>query len=69
MTPETTRHTFTPLEIKEANCHYYGYCMECRTLHGCCEPDARSRICEACGEPAVYGAHWIEINAPIESEV
>lgn len=33
-----------------------GLCLSCGNEQDGCEPDARRYICEACGEPAVYGA-------------
>lgn len=33
-----------------------GICIACGNEQGGCEPDAREYVCEACGEPAVYGA-------------
>lgn len=33
-----------------------GYCLSCGIEQDGCEPDARGYECEACGEPAVYGA-------------
>jgi hypothetical protein len=33
-----------------------GLCIACGNEQGGCEPDARRYECEACGEPAVYGA-------------
>lgn len=33
-----------------------GFCLCCGGEQDGCEPDAREYECEACGEPAVYGA-------------
>lgn len=33
-----------------------GICIACGHDQDGCEPDAREYICEACGEPQVYGA-------------
>jgi hypothetical protein len=33
-----------------------GFCIACGEDAEGCEPDAREYECEACGEPAVYGA-------------
>lgn len=33
-----------------------GLCLACGNEQGGCEPDARGYGCEACGEPAVFGA-------------
>ena len=36
-----------------------GFCLVCGSDCEGCEPDARGYECEACGEPAVYGAEEI----------
>lgn len=42
---------------------YIGFCLDCgHEQHGV-EPDAREYVCEACGEPAVYGAEWILVGS------
>lgn len=61
MTPETTKLRFTFAEIRDAHRLQYGYCLVCRAVRGCCEPDARDYRCDECGERAVYGPHWLEI--------
>ena len=33
-----------------------GFCVACGADADGCEPDAQEYECEACGEPAVYGA-------------
>ena len=33
-----------------------GFCLSCGQEAEGCEPDAEGYECEACGEPAVYGA-------------
>lgn len=33
-----------------------GLCTACGNEQEGCEPDGRRIVCEACGEPAVYGA-------------
>jgi hypothetical protein len=38
-----------------------GFCLACGCENGGCEPDARGRKCEACGEPQVYGAEELAI--------
>jgi hypothetical protein len=49
---------------------YIGWCRSCGEERDSTEPDARAYECEACGEPAVYGAEewlmagWVETTAP-----
>ena len=38
-----------------------GFCRACGNEQGECEPDARRRVCEACGKPQVYGAEELLI--------
>ena len=35
---------------------YMGFCLACGAPAYGVEPDARRYLCEACGEPRVYGA-------------
>lgn len=36
-----------------------GFCIACGEDADGCEPDAEEYTCEACGEPAVYGAEQL----------
>jgi hypothetical protein len=45
----------------EENEDCVGFCLACGTEHSDVEPDAQEYECEACGEPAVYGAEQIVI--------
>lgn len=38
-----------------------GFCLACGNEQDGCEPDARRYVCEACGEPQVYGAQELAI--------
>ena len=61
MTPETTQHRFTLEELQQADDWSEGFCLACRAPRDGCEPDASGYECDECGEPAVYGPHWIAI--------
>ena len=39
-----------------------GFCIACGCEADGCEPDAERHICEACSEPAVYGAEELLIR-------
>ena len=56
---DTCKLRFTLEQIQEAEEHMLGYCTACGAERDCCEPDAQDYTCEACGEPAVYGPHWL----------
>ena len=59
VTPETTLFRFTLEEIQDADHEMFGFCLACREIRECTEPDAENYACEVCGEDAVYGPHWI----------
>ena len=40
-----------------------GFCISCGYKQDGCEPDAREYECEACGEPKVYGAAELLMEA------
>ena len=40
-----------------------GFCIYCGHEQDGCEPDAREYECEACGEPKVYGAAELLMEA------
>jgi hypothetical protein len=61
MTPETTRHRFTVVELQQADDLFEGFCLACRAPRGGCEPDAQAYACDECGEPAAHGPHWIAL--------
>lgn len=45
----------------ESNLECLGICIDCGAEANACEPDARERICEACGVSKVYGAEELLI--------
>ena len=66
--PERRRRPASPaqalveraLEAREAG-EDLGFCLACGADQGECEPDARRRKCDACGQMKVYGAEEIII--------
>jgi hypothetical protein len=56
---ETCKFRFTLEQIQQAEEHNLGYCTACGASRDCCESDAEDYPCEACGELAVYGPHWL----------
>lgn len=48
--------SFSIEEIEVAIINDTGFCVNCRSEQDSCEPDARQRTCDQCGEKAVYGA-------------
>lgn len=46
-----------------------GFCVICGNEQGACEPDARRYKCEACGEPAVFGAEELMIARAFNAAV
>lgn len=58
--------TFTLDEIQIADNDMIGFCIECGEPQDMCEPDARERPCEACGQSTVYGAQEILIMGLVE---
>lgn len=57
--------SLTPEVIEEAagrtmfDLAMIGFCIDCGTEHGCCEPDAEELPCDACGARQVYGAEQL----------
>lgn len=49
------------MDAVEADDHI-GFCIACGSEQDGCEPDARRYICEACGQPKVYGAQELLIR-------
>ena len=47
---------FTLEQIQAADDDQAGFCLACGNMQFNCEPDARHRTCEACGERRVFGA-------------
>ncbi len=47
---------FTLEDIQRADDDQAGFCLACGNMQYNCEPDARHRTCEACGERQVFGA-------------
>lgn len=51
-----TGFSFTVDELKEMDDNMQGACRHCGEIHDGVEPDATRYDCDACGDPAVYGA-------------
>jgi hypothetical protein len=43
-----------------------GFCTECGSEQGGCEPDMRCGECEACGERKVYGAEELMMSLELD---
>jgi len=57
---------FTIEQIKHADDEQAGYCLHCGNMQYNCEPDARNRKCEACGERRVFGAQELVIMGRVK---
>ena len=53
-------------KFDDADDEMFGFCLACREIRECTEPDAENYRCEVCGEDAVYGPHWILIAGLVE---
>ena len=57
----TSDRILAAVEASHSSLDDPGFCIACGAeAHGV-EPDARQYICEACGEPGVYGAEELLI--------
>ena len=60
-----TRYMFSEAELVGADSRMEGFCLKCRAVQGCVEPDTRNRKCDECKELAVWGASEIGCIYPI----
>jgi hypothetical protein len=65
---DTTMFRFTLEEIEEADDLQFGFCLAFGEVREGCEPDAERYTCDVCGEPAVYGPHWIALSGLIAED-